>query len=122
MKTWRSSYSSSMASPEVPRSPDRDLHDSRGLSRFAIGRERLMLAGVLVVTALACLRCLGNNFVLDDEFYIGTNQYIGQWSFAWKALYRDATWFRNPQFPHVSVYYRPLWLEWYWLNYRQEYT
>lgn len=75
-----------------------------------------MLAAVLIVTALASLRCLGNNFVSDDESYILTNHYIGQWSFAWKAFYLDAAWFRNPQ-AHVTVFYRPVWLEWYWLNY-----
>ena len=81
-------------------------------------RERLLVGGVLLITALVCIRSLGNNFVFDDQLYIVGNRFIGQWSFLYKALYRDAIWFIAPELPSFSSYYRPVWLEWFWLNYR----
>jgi protein O-mannosyl-transferase len=81
-------------------------------------RESLMVGAVLLVTALVCLRSLGNEFVLDDQIYIVSNRYIGEWSFLSKALYRDACWFLDPKLPAFSAYYRPVWAYWYWLNYR----
>ena len=83
-----------------------------------LNRESLMVGGVLLVTALVCLRSLGNQFVLDDQVYIVGNRFIGQWSFLTKALYRDEFWFIDPKVPLFSAYYRPVWLYWYWLNYR----
>jgi tetratricopeptide (TPR) repeat protein len=85
---------------------------------FRLSREYLMVSGVLLVTALVCLRSLGNEFVLDDQIYIVGNRFIGQWSFLTKALYRDEFWFIDPKVPAFSAYYRPVWLYWYWLNYR----
>jgi len=77
-----------------------------------------MVGGVLLVTALACLRGIGNGFVLDDQYNVITNRYIGQWSFLSKALYSDNAWYINTHVRPVNAFYRPIWLDWYWLNYR----
>ena len=61
-----------------------------------------MVSGVLLVTALVCLRSLGNEFVLDDQIYIVGNRFIAQWSFLTKALYRDEFWFIDPKVPVVQ--------------------
>ena len=85
---------------------------------FRASRESLLVGGVLLVTAAACLRSIGNGFVLDDQYNVITNHYIGQWSFLSKALYSDNAWYINTHVRPVNAFYRPIWLDWYWLNYR----
>jgi len=66
-----------------------------------------MLGGVLLITLLAYLRCLGNPFTLDDHVFL-ENALIGQWSFLWRSLAGDALWFVDPTGGPLSPYYRPL--------------
>ncbi|MFZ0889617.1 MAG: hypothetical protein WA005_14285, partial [Candidatus Binataceae bacterium] len=88
------------------------MNDSRAaFSR----RDAFMLAGVLLVTLIAYLRCLGNGFVFDDDVLIVNNPYLGEWSFLWKSLFRGLYWFTDPQLSAI-VRYRPLLLIWFALN------
>ena len=80
-------------------------------------RRALMIAGVLLATALVYLRCLGNGFVFDDHDMVIANRQIGQWSFLWKSLTRDSWWFMDPLHLPASAYYRPLQDIWLGLNY-----
>lgn len=76
-----------------------------------------MLAGVLLITLLVYLRCLGNELVYDDHPMIVDNPQIGQWSFLWKSITHDVWWFLGPlQITH-SAYYRPLENIWLGLGY-----
>ena len=76
-----------------------------------------MIAGAVLVTAIACLRCLGNGFVIDDNALIVHNSAIAGWSFPWKSLGREEFWFGDySDLPHFRNY-RPLLLVWLWLNY-----
>jgi tetratricopeptide (TPR) repeat protein len=76
-----------------------------------------LLAGVMLVTALAYLRCLGNEFVFDDVLMVKVNPYIGQWSFLWRSMLNDLWWFHDPSHLPQSDYYRPLQDIWLALNY-----
>jgi hypothetical protein len=76
-----------------------------------------MAAGVLIVTLLAYLRCLGNRFSLDDLDMIVGNRLIGQWSFLWNSLFSDPYWYRDPLHLPQSSYYRPLQDIWLGVNY-----
>ncbi len=82
-----------------------------------IAREPLLLGGVLIVTAVVYLRCLGNGFVYDDNILIVGNRYLGQWSFLWKSLFRDEYWFQDPFHLPQSPRYRPFLLIWFALQY-----
>lgn len=76
-----------------------------------------MIAGAVLVTAIACSRCLGNGFVVDDNALIVHNSAIAGWSFPWKSLGREEFWFGDySDMPHFRNY-RPLLLVWLWLNY-----
>jgi tetratricopeptide (TPR) repeat protein len=86
-------------------------------SGFAM-REHYLLGGVLAITALVYLRCLGNAYVFDDHEMIIVNRYIGEWSFLWKAFVNDSWWFRDPLHLPQSHYYRPLQDVWLGLNYQ----
>jgi tetratricopeptide (TPR) repeat protein len=79
--------------------------------------QSAMLVGVLLVTALVYLRCLGNGFVYDDYPAIVQNPSIAHWSFFWKYATRDVWWFRQPDQSPQSAYYRPLQNIWLALNY-----
>ncbi len=81
-------------------------------------REHYLLAGILTITALVYLRCLGNGYVFDDHEMIIVNRYIGDWSFLWKAFVNDSWWFRDPAHLPQSHYYRPLQDVWLGLNYQ----
>jgi protein O-mannosyl-transferase len=76
-----------------------------------------MLVGVLLITALVYMRCLGNGFVFDDYPAIVQNDALAQWSFIWKSPFHDLWWFRDPQRLPQSAYYRPLQNVWLALNY-----
>jgi hypothetical protein len=65
-----------------------------------------MVGGVMLVTLLAYLKCLTNPFTLDDHLFLH-NSLIGQWSFLWRSLSRDALWFLDPASGPFSPYYRP---------------
>jgi protein O-mannosyl-transferase len=80
-------------------------------------RQSALLGGVLLVTLVALLRCLGNRFVFDDHEMIVLNRYIGQWSFLWKSIVNDSWWFRDPLHLPQSSYYRPLQDIWLALNF-----
>lgn len=80
--------------------------------------EYAALAGVLALTTLVYLRCLGNSYVFDDHEMIIVNRYIGDWSFLWKAFVNDSWWFRDPAHLPQSHYYRPLQDVWLGLNYQ----
>ncbi len=75
-------------------------------------RARLMLGGVMLVAGLGYLRCLGNDFVWDDDQLIVNNPRIARWSFFRESFFRDFLWFglHKPR-------YRPLLLAWFGLNY-----
>ncbi len=77
-----------------------------------------MLDGVLLLTMLVYLRCLGNGFVFDDHEMIVINRYLGQWSFLWKSLVNDSWWFRDPLHLPQSSYYRPLQDIWLGIHYQ----
>ena len=76
-------------------------------SRSRIGRGQLMVGGVLLITLLAYIKCLSNQFTLDDHVFL-ENALIGQWSFLWRSLTRDVHWFAYPEEGPLSPYYRPL--------------
>jgi len=78
------------------------------------GRERLILAGILLAALVVYLRCLGNGFVWDDDALILSNPYIGQWSFLWKSLIRPEYWFIDWV---QQGRYRPLFSIWLALSY-----
>ena len=78
----------------------------------------MILEGVLLVTMLAYLRCLGNGFVFDDHEMIVINRYIGQWSFLWQSIANDSWWFRDPIHLPQSSYYRPLQDIWLGIHYQ----
>ena len=82
------------------------------------GSQYAALAGVVAITALVYLRCLGNGYVFDDHEMIIVNRYIGDWSFLWKAFVNDSWWFRDPAHLPQSHYYRPLQDVWLGLNYQ----
>ncbi len=83
-------------------------------SGWSPGRERLILAGILLATLVVYLRCLGNGFVWDDGPLILSNPYIGQWSFLWKSLIRHEYWFNDTV---AATRYRPLFSIWLALSY-----
>src|ERR1700722_19218381 len=80
---------------------------------------RLYLWGILAVTAIVYLRCLGNGFVLDDVAMFVHNPDIRHWSFLWKGFTRDEYWYSDASFLQAYHYrnYRPLFLVWCWINY-----
>ncbi len=96
---------------------------TRHLRPVSLGRWNLdamhtaMLVGVLLVTAIVYLRCLGNGFVYDDYPAIVQNPSLAHWSFFWKSATRDIWWFRQPDQLPQSAYYRPLQNIWLALNY-----
>jgi protein O-mannosyl-transferase len=68
-----------------------------------------LLCATLLVTSLVYLRCLGNEFVWDDQGLILQNHYLGQWSFIWKSLINGLYWFLPSGLRSVqSPRYRPL--------------
>ena len=71
-----------------------------------------MLAGVMLLSLLAYLRCLGNGFAWDDDQLIVNNRHLASWSFFSQSFVRDFVWFglHKPR-------YRPLLLAWFGLNY-----
>ena len=77
----------------------------------------MMLAAILIGSALAYLRCLGNGFVYDDRELIRDNAHIGEWSFLWKSLVNGAYWFSDSSPNEVATRYRPLGDIWFALNY-----
>ena len=87
-----------------------------GSSRWK-SREYLMLAAVLIVTAIVCSGALGNDFPIDDKELIVKNYELHDWSFLLKALTREEFWFTDAGYlPHARNY-RPLLLIWFWLDY-----
>ncbi|MFZ0887714.1 MAG: tetratricopeptide repeat protein [Candidatus Binataceae bacterium] len=78
--------------------------------------DALILAAVLATTLIVYLRCLGNGFLVVDDWLITNNPYLGQWSFLWKSLLRDWYWILDPRRQN-SARYRPLGLIWFALNY-----
>jgi hypothetical protein len=88
------------------------------LRRWNLDRaQTAILAGVLLLTLLVYLRCLGNGFVYDDRSEILENRYLAQWSFLWKSMIRDVWWFRHPHRLPQSAYYRPLQNIWLAINF-----
>lgn len=79
---------------------------------------RWCLAGILALTALIYLRCLGNAFIYDDLWMIRLNPYLTRWSFLWHSMTRDSWWFKDPNHLPQSSYYRPLPNVWSGLNYQ----
>jgi protein O-mannosyl-transferase len=79
--------------------------------------QTALLAGVILITALAYLRCLGNGFVFDDMFTIVDNPYVGQWSFLWRAFTRDLWWFEAVKKLPASDQYHPLQNVWFGIAY-----
>ncbi len=81
--------------------------------------ERVCLWGILAVTAVTYLRCLGNGFVLDDPIMFVKNPDLRYWSFLWKAFTRNEFWYSDASFLQVQQFknYRPLFLVWCWINY-----
>ncbi len=77
----------------------------------------LALAGVLLVTLLLYLRCLGNGFVFDDNMMIVKNAYIGSWSFFRISFSHDSWWYLDPLHLPASSYYRPLQDTWLGLHF-----
>ena len=77
----------------------------------------LALAGVLLVTLLLYLRCLGNGFVFDDNPMIVKNAYIGSWSFFRLSFSHDSWWYLDPLHLPASSYYRPLQDTWLGLHF-----
>src|SRR5208283_5556467 len=102
----------------------RRIHTAQAARRRALAgddralRLTLMLDGVLLLTMLVYLRCLGNGFVFDDHEMIVINRYLGQWSFLWKSLVNDSWWFRDPLHLPQSSYYRPLQDIWLGIHYQ----
>jgi hypothetical protein len=81
-------------------------------------QQTAMLAGVLLLTALAYLRCLGNGFVYDDHAQIEKNLQISQWSFLYHAVTRDLWWFTHlKESQPRDPYYRPLQNIWMGLSF-----
>ena len=76
-------------------------------SPWSIGRDQLAVGGVLLITLLAYLKCLGNPFTLDDHLFL-ENALIGQWSFLSRSLTKDLLWFLDATGGPISPYYRPL--------------
>jgi protein O-mannosyl-transferase len=99
------------AKPAWPRFP--------ALRRWDLdAQQTTMLAGVLLLTALTYLRCLGNGFVYDDHAQIEKNLQISQWSFLYQALTRDLWWFTHlKETQPRDPYYRPLQNIWLGLSY-----
>ena len=102
----------------------RRIHPAQAARRRALAsddramRLTLMLDGVLLLTMLVYIRCLGNGFVFDDHEMIVINRYVGQWSFLWKSLVNDSWWFRDPLHLPQSSYYRPLQDIWLGIHYQ----
>jgi protein O-mannosyl-transferase len=77
---------------------------------------RLLLAGLILVTAAVYLRSLGDGFVFDDVELIVDNRYMAQWSFLWKSFVYDFFWVRDPFALPQSLVYRPLTDVWFTLH------
>ena len=88
-------------------------------SHRALPRETAILWGILTVTALVYLRCLGNGFILDDVAMFVHNPDLRHGSFLWKAFTRDEYWYSDAAFLQAYHYrnYRPIFLVWCWINY-----
>src|ERR1700730_9359788 len=82
------------------------------------GTQMTMLAGVLLITLLVYLRCLGNELVYDDHPMIVDKPYIRRWSFVWRSITRDVGWFLSSGRMTHSAYYRPLENIWIGLGYQ----
>jgi protein O-mannosyl-transferase len=82
------------------------------------GTRIMLLAGVMLITLLVYLRCLGNELVYDDHPMIVDNPYLRQWSFVWKSITRDVWWFLSSERMTHSAYYRPLENVWIGLGYQ----
>ncbi|MFZ0887707.1 MAG: hypothetical protein WA005_04580 [Candidatus Binataceae bacterium] len=94
------------------------MNDSRpAFSR----RDAFMLAGVLLVTALAYLRCLGNGFVFDDKaILLGNGSYfgLGKWPYLWQSMFHDVGWSIDPYHEFRANSYRPLQGAWFFFIYQ----
>ncbi|HUO04015.1 MAG TPA: tetratricopeptide repeat protein [Candidatus Binataceae bacterium] len=87
---------------------------------FGFGHEispSMGLGVLLAITALAYIRSLSNEFVLDDYAQIVNNPQLGDWSFIWKSMVNNALWFSDPLHPPAVTYYRPLQNVWFALNF-----
>ncbi len=80
------------------------------------GRDRVLIGGLLLVTAVVYLRSLGNGFVFDDADLIVANRYMAQWSFLWKSFAYDFFWMRDPFALPQSLVYRPLTDVWFTIH------
>jgi hypothetical protein len=106
---------------QTVKSADADSKRSGLLARHWLdlnGTQITMLAGVLLITLLVYLRCLGNELVYDDHPMIVDNPYIRQWSFVWRSITRDVWWFLSSGRMTHSAYYRPLENIWLGLGYQ----
>jgi protein O-mannosyl-transferase len=93
--------------------------DAERPSQSSERTEQLYLWGIIAVTAIVYLRCLGNGFILDDVAMFVHNPDIRHWSFLWKGFTRDEYWYSDAAFLQAYHYrnYRPLFLVWCWINY-----
>jgi len=71
----------------------------------------------IAISLLVYLRCVGNDFVYDDNEMIVINHYIGDFAMVWRSFVNDSWWFRNPFKLPQSAYYRPLQDVWLAANY-----
>jgi len=76
-------------------------------------RQIAMLAGILVITAIAYAPNLRNGWVIDDWEVFVDNQLIHSWSFVTNSFRYDTWWFRNPASLPQSAFYRPLVNVWF---------
>ncbi|HUO04701.1 MAG TPA: tetratricopeptide repeat protein [Candidatus Binataceae bacterium] len=89
-----------------------------GAERPALpGNPRSWLFGIMVATAVAYAPSLGGGFLADDYDQIVHNRHIGEWSFIWKSMVNDTTWFFDPANRPLLPHYRPLHNVWIGLNY-----
>ena len=91
-----------------PADPGQGARAPGGALASGADRERMLVGGLLLVTALVYLRSLGNGFVFDDVELIVANRYMAQWSFLWKSFAYDFFWIRDPFSLPQSLVYRPL--------------
>ncbi len=82
-----------------------------------IASRPVAIGGVLLVTLLIYLRCVGNGFVFDDNMMVVKNAYIGSWSFFRFSLLHDSWWYLDPLHLPASSYYRPLQDAWLGLHF-----
>jgi Flp pilus assembly protein TadD len=86
-------------------------------SRSRLARFLDAPAPAILITLIAYLRCVPNEFVYDDNEMITLNRFIGDFALVWKSFTHDSWWFRNPLILPQSAYYRPLQDVWLALNF-----